>query len=778
MSHYFANEPDQPRVRRARDAVALGLGLVLLVWAAANVDRVAAVEAAIVDLAQSIPLWFDEIYRLAYFGGLVLLLVLVIGILAQGSKRLDLLRDVVLAVLASIGIAAFLVWFLDGSFPVIFPEFIDSDVEFAFPIMRVAVLTSAITVASPNLVRPVRRFAWLMIFLVATSGLGLGLGLPGDAGGGFALGLVAGASILLIFGSPSGYPSPTAVMAAMSGLGVSLADVEPTLDGSWGIRRMVGRLNDGTEADIKAYGRDATDSQYLARVWRGLWFRESGQTYSGSRVQAVEHEALAVLSAKSLGVPTQKLLAVGVAGDDMALIAMSGRGEAVSDIDVSEDVLVDVWRAVARLHAAGMAHGALTLEAVRFEHGKLIVTDLGGASLSAPPVRQSIDVVNLLFSTSVKVGAEDAVVAARTGLGDEALIAALPFMQTAALLRQQRSAVDKPKKIVADIRDRIAEATDVELPEEAKLRRVRPKDLIMPALSLIAAYALLNMLTDIDFVAVWAVVQDASWALIILGFVIGQTSFLPEATGMLFATGYDLPLKPLTILQVSVKWIGLAVPSAAGRVTMNTLFLRKYGITPAIALTQGILDGIAGFVVEAGILILAFLVADTTFNLTSGDVRLGLIFAIVVALIGVSVFVIVRVEKVRTVVLPALKDAWGLLWSLLKNPTRTFGLLGSNLASRTILAITMWFILQAIGAPLPLVTTLVATVATNLLAGLVPIPGGIGVAEAVLTSLLVFAGLGTDEAFAAAVVFRIATFYLPAAEGFFAMKWLEANDHL
>ena len=119
-----------------------------------------------------------------------------------------------------------------------------------------------------------------------------------------------------------------------------------------------------------------------------------------------------------------------------------------------------------------------------------------------------------------------------------------------------------------------------------------------------------------------------------------------------------------------------------------------------------------------------------------------------------------------------------MLWSLLKDPKRTFGLLGSNLASRAILAVTLWSILRAIGTPLPLVTALVATVATNLLAGLVPIPGGIGIAEAVLTSFLIVAGLGSEEAFAAAVVFRIATFYIPAGEGFFAMKWLEKNGHL
>lgn len=70
------------------------------------------------------------------------------------------------------------------------------------------------------------------------------------------------------------------------------------------------------------------------------------------------------------------------------------------------------------------------------------------------------------------------------------------------------------------------------------------------------------------------------------------------------------------------------------------------------------------------------------------------------------------------------------------------------------------------------------TVATNLLAGLVPIAGGIGVAEPVLTSYLVLAGLSDDAAFAAAVVFRPATFYIPAAEGFFATKWLKQGDYL
>ena len=47
-----------------------------------------------------------------------------------------------------------------------------------------------------------------------------------------------------------------------------------------------------------------------------------------------------------------------------------------------------------------------------------------------------------------------------------------------------------------------------------------------------------------------------------------------------------------------------------------------------------------------------------------------------------------------------------------------------------------------------------------------------------LTSFLVVAGLEPEEAFAAAVVFRLATFYIPAVEGLPAMRWLERTGYL
>ena len=160
------------------------------------------------------------------------------------------------------------------------------------------------------------------------------------------------------------------------------------------------------------------------------------------------------------------------------------------------------------------------------------------------------------------------------------------------------------------------------------------------------------------------------------------------------------------------------------------------------------------------------------------DFPWALILIICVLLIVGAVIAVWRIRRLRELVMPVLIEAWKLLWGVASDPKRAFGLFGANLGSRLILAIVLWFILQAIGTPLPLLTCLTVTIATNLLAGLVPIPGGIGVAEAAMTSFLVLVGLPSEVAFAAAVAFRVATFYIPAGEGFFATRWLETNGYL
>ena len=66
MNRYFAGSPGQPRVRRASDAVAIGVGLLLLLWTGLSVGRLLAFEQVLLDLAGSFPSWSENLYQIGY----------------------------------------------------------------------------------------------------------------------------------------------------------------------------------------------------------------------------------------------------------------------------------------------------------------------------------------------------------------------------------------------------------------------------------------------------------------------------------------------------------------------------------------------------------------------------------------------------------------------------------------------------------------------------------------------------------------------------------------
>ena len=51
-----------------------------------------------------------------------------------------------------------------------------------------------------------------------------------------------------------------------------------------------------------------------------------------------------------------------------------------------------------------------------------------------------------------------------------------------------------------------------------------------------------------------------------------------------------------------MKFINLTVPSAAGKIALTMRYLERQGVERAVALTQGSIDGLAGFVVQALVL--------------------------------------------------------------------------------------------------------------------------------------------------------------------------------
>src|SRR4029453_15381912 len=169
-----------------------------------------------------------------------------------------------------------------------------------------------------------------------------------------------------------------------------------------------------------------------AKAWRFLMYKDSRPTLTLTRLQQVEHEALCLMAAREAEVHVPRVVAVGVAGAKSAgLVTTPPPGPPLAE-GATADVAA-VWREVAKLRNARIAHGALDLDHVVLAPDGPVLLDLSLASISAPQGHLDQDVAQLLVSSALVVGADDAVAAAIDALGTEAVAAALPLVQKPAL---------------------------------------------------------------------------------------------------------------------------------------------------------------------------------------------------------------------------------------------------------------------------------------------------------------------------------------------------------
>ncbi len=783
QGRFLVSTPGQPRVRRAADVTSIIAGAVLLLWAAVNHQRLGAVNRAVAGLLGFVEGWGDEPLSIIYGFAFLYAVLLLILLLAGGSHRRDALRDVVLTSLIAAIIGVVLVRVFNGAWPYVVPELGLERPERQTPVFRIAVTTAVLLAASPHLAVPLRRVGWTIVVLSTLAGAGLGYGLPSDAVGAVGVGLIATGTTFLLVGAPTGLPDLATVARGLDRLGVTVTDLTVPASRSWGVRPVLGRADDGRPVLVKVYGRDATDQQLLARLWRTLWYREQRRSITVSRLQSVEREALLTIWAERVGVPVPQVLTAGAPDNEVALLVVTSGGRRLATVDdaqLDDDLLERLWRHVADLHAGGMAHGELTTARVRVDGPTLWLADWSAATLSATRGEQARDIVSLLMSTAVRTGPERAVAAALRGLGADRLRAALPYLQLPAVVPAARAQSSEPKALITALRDTVATALDSPLPEPLELRRIAPRTLVLAALGILAALSLVPALGGIDFGAVATQLSGAAWTLILLAWVVAQASFVTEATSMAYATPAPVPFRPLIVLQIAAKLIGVATPGVTGQIAANAAFLSRFGVSPAASLTQGTMDAVAGVIVEVAVLALAFTFSDIDLgvDLAGPDLALGRLALALVVVVGVGVLVVARRPRLRARVLDILATMWEAVRAVVAEPTRALGLLGGNLATRVVRALVLWLLLLSLDEGLGIGAVLVVVIATGLLQAVVPVPGGIGVAEAVMTGFLVVLGVEEAAAFAATVAYRIIVFYVPILQGALGLRWLTRHGFL
>ena len=549
-----------------------------------------------------------------------------------------------------------------------------------------------------------------------------------------------------------------------------------------GVVRFTGTDRSGP-IDVKVYGRDAWDAQLLTTLWRLAWYRGSQRTARLSRVELVEHEGFMTLLAERAGVRVPQLITAGSAGRGDALVVVRPAGVPIgADHSVVSDAAIDgLWADLARLHGAGIAHGRIDLDRIDVrDDGSVGFADLSSATVAETVDERRQDDAQALALLIVLAGEDRAVAGARRALGDDRLLQVLRYLQEAALPGGVRDALHDAHLDVDDLRDRTRTLLGAEKQPLIRLRRVSGGALLNLALLGLAAYTLIVAFGDVDLGDFWDAVKNASWWWLAFGLVTAQVARFPAAMSTTGSVETHLPLGPLTALQFAICYVNLAIPSTAARVAINVRFLQRFGVTPTTAMTAGVIDSVSGFVVQILIFVTVFFTSDLDLGLstdTSTTSGVATVVLIVIALVVVAVVAVVAVAPLRRRVVAIVRQAASAL-RVLRSPSKLVRLFGGNLVNQVLFAVAFAICAEAFDVRLPLSQFLLINTVVSLFAGLLPIPGGMGVTEAGLTFGLTTAGVDSNTAFAIALAYRFMSFYLPPIWGWFCYRWLVKRRYL
>ncbi len=777
----FAHSRSEPRARRFTDVTLLVSSLIAL-WA----TSVAAVPppgflVALTAFVRSAPAFLETAWEIS--ADLLALYALVLLIAAGVRRRGDVLRDLLFALIGAAAVWMLVARWTEGEWPALWSSLRHVGSPAWYPSPRIALPAAVLVTASPHLTRPVRRVGrWLLAF----GGLGV-MALGGTSALGAIAGVLvgtAGAAVAhLAFGSSAGRPSLDDVRRALAQVGVTTSSLSAAARQPAGLFEVTGIDQNGGGLVVKIYGRDAHDSALATTIWRTLWYREPGAPLRIGRLQQVEHEAFVTLLAGQSGVLTESVVTAGATSTDDAILVLSARGTPLKDTAPPADVVTQLWALLGLLHERGIAHGAIDSSTLIVEDGRLGLVDFGNAGVAASESRFHTDRVQALAAAALLTDVDAAVESATAAWGAEAIAALLPYVQRSVLTTSQRRAEKADELGLDDMRRQAAAAAGVEVPELQRLRRITIGSVLRVALPGLAIVAITTAIAGLDVEAVWDELLGATWWLLVLGFVFANITRVSQAVSTLGSSPQPLAFGPVYAMQLAMSYLTVAIPSYAARVAVSVRFFQRQGIPAGAALAAGFIDVMTTFFVEViGITCLVlFTAASLEIDLSSAGSTATKLAWIAAILIVAVVLVITVVRRLRVLVVDWAKrlgtEAMAVLRGL-RSPRRLALLLGGNIATEIFFATALGLFARSMGFTVPFAELLLIHLFVSLFAGLVPVPGGVGVSETLLTVGLIRAGMPDEAAFAAVIAYRSATFYLPPIWGFFSMRWLERNKHL
>ncbi|MCL2423761.1 MAG: flippase-like domain-containing protein, partial [Micrococcales bacterium] len=625
------------------------------------------------------------------------------------------------------------------------------------------------------------RWVWTVLVLLALTRVVSTTAGPIEVLLAIGAGGMAGSLLLLAVGRSVSVLTGTGVARLLAGCGLEVRDVEPVLSNGWAFR---GTTDDGPVV-IRVVDEREWERDRVRRGYRRLRLREAGDDAPfGSPVRVVSNEAMVGLLAQSRGVRTAPVLAVTAgAHGEAVLAARAAQGPTLAELgeELGDDVLHSAWQQVVGLADARIGVRALTCDHLVLTDEGVAVVDLSRAQPAAPDGVLAGDVAELLASTSVIVGPERAVRVAHEVLGNERLTAALARLVPVALTPATRSAV-KASGGLAPIVAQVCAVTGVEEPEFEQIERMRPRTLVMVAMVGVAAYVLVPQLTTLT--SLDEVVAGIDWRWIGPLAAASIATYVGAALGLAGGTPGRVPVGQAGAVALAASFVASFAPPGIGQVGLNVRFLQKRGFPVAVAASASGAKEAAVVIVHLSILTGFGIWAGSTDALSNELSRMpspGVVAAVLGGILSV-VGLALAVPRIRHLVtgrlVPAVRASAGAMREVVTSPTKLVALFGGVALLPLGYVFALYFAVRAFGVEPSFVAVGLISLSAGALATAAPTPGGLGAVEAVLLASLTGLGIGSEQALASVMLYRLATFWLPIPPGAVAFRVLTAKDIL
>lgn len=590
------------------------------------------------------------------------------------------------------------------------------------------------------------------------------------------LGWLVGLAFRLGFGAASTRPPGSEIADALVRTGIPLTRLELVRAAEVGGRRYRG-TTDSVPLDVQVLDRDTFGLASGRRLLRVLRLRSGSTRPPALSLRAdLEHRSLMALTLAQTRIPAPRSVAVSDVGPFSAVIAYTEpSGSPLSGLgaDLDDAQLVSIWQMLDTLQRGRVAHRSLDPCVVMIaDDGRAGLRRVGEGDIAASDLTLRIDVAQLLTTVALTVGAERAVASAAAALGREPLARALPVLQPLALTRATREMLKQRPALLGALRDEIQRRSGAqERLEPIELRRVTLRGVVTVIGGGVAAYLLLTQLARVNLTEVVAH-ANLPWSLAVVG--CAALTFAAAALALTGTVHARLSFIRTYMTQLAVAFSGLVAPAAIGNIALNTRYLQKAGLSPAVAGASVGLAQVAQFCSYFMLIIVSGVLAGTGPQ-ASFTPPAALVAAVpIVVLVVLALLAVPRVRRLIVGrVLPRIKTVVPQVLGVLQHPRKVAQLLGGALLLDMSFVAALFCATHAFGADKPVAAVAVVYFAGAIIGSAVPTPGGLGGIEAAMSAGLIAIGLDGGTAVSSVLLYRLATYWLPIPFGWYSLNRLQ-----